>query len=67
MPLIGLYSGLRMGEICGLQLEDIKKIDEVWCFDVNEEQDKRLKTVNSKRIVPVHPHLIMCRFRCRFR
>jgi len=58
IPLIGLYSGMRLGEICSLHLEDIKNIDGVWCFDINAEGDKRLKTVSSKRIVPIHPHLI---------
>lgn len=58
IPLIGMYSGMRMGEICGLHLEDIKQVDGVWCFDVNEEGDKRLKNLSSRRIVPIHPQLL---------
>lgn len=30
----------------------------MWCFDVNEEDDKRLKTEASRRLVPLHPKLI---------
>lgn len=62
VPLIGMYSGMRLGEICGLHLEDVKQIDGIWCFDVNAEQDKTLKTKNSKRIVPIHPQLIRAGF-----
>jgi integrase len=57
IPLIAMYSGLRQGEISGLHTADIVQLDDIWCFDVNDEDDKRLKTVSSKRIVPVHPEL----------
>ena len=58
IPLIGLYSGMRLGEVCGLHIEDVKQVDGVWCFDVNEEGDRRLKNLSSNRLVPVHPQLI---------
>ncbi len=58
VPLIGLYSGMRLGEICGLHVADIKQVDGIWCFDVNEDGEKRLKTLASTRIVPLHPELI---------
>ena len=57
IPVIGLYSGMRLDEICQLHTEDIKKIDSVLCFDVNDDGDKKLKNQSSKRIVPVHPVL----------
>jgi len=58
IPRIGMYSGMRMGEICGLHLEDIRQVDGVWCLDVNEEGEKRLKYLSSQRLVPIHPYLI---------
>ncbi|UPU34492.1 site-specific integrase [Geomonas paludis] len=58
IPMIGMYSGMRLGEICGLRIADIRQVDGVWCFDVNEEGDKRLKTAASTRLVPIHPTLI---------
>jgi integrase len=58
VPLVAMFSGMRLGEICGLHLTDIKQIDDVWCFDVNEEGDRRLKTASSTRLVPIHPTLI---------
>ncbi|TSK05951.1 MAG: site-specific integrase [Geobacter sp.] len=62
VPLIGMYSGMRLGEICGLHVSDVKQVDGVWCFDVNEQGDKRLKTLASTRLVPIHPKLLKCGF-----
>ena len=58
VPWVGMLSGMRLGEICGLHVADVKQVDGVWCFDVNEEGDKRLKTLASTRLVPIHPQLI---------
>ncbi len=58
-PLIGLYTGARLNEICQLTVEDIREIEGVWCFDFNEDgEGKSLKTVASQRVVPVHDQLI---------
>ncbi len=62
IPLIGMFSGMRLGELCGLHLEDVKQIDGIWCFDVNGEDDKRLKTLSSKRVIPLHPSLVQLGF-----
>ncbi len=60
IPLIGLYSGARLNEICQLHTADLRQIDGVWCFDfhANPAAGKRLKTSASRRIVPIHPMLI---------
>jgi integrase len=58
LPLIAMLSGLRLDEACQLYTDDVKDIGGVWCFDINEEGDKKLKNVSSARIVPVHPTLI---------
>jgi integrase len=63
VPLIGLFSGMRLNEICQLDVTDIRVIDGVACFVVTEEsltgsRDKSLKTKSSARIVPVHPQLL---------
>ena len=57
VPLIALYSGMRLGEICQLRVEDITPVDGVLCFDINPEGDKRLKNETSRRKIPVHPKL----------
>ena len=66
IPLIGVFSGLRLGEICPLYLDNIRRVEghhrkRRWCFDIVEEPnrpDKHLKTKSSRRIVPIHDTLI---------
>lgn len=52
VTLIGMYSGMRLNEICSLQITNIKEIDGVLCFAVTEG-----KTKSAARIVPVHSHI----------
>ncbi|CUW37258.1 putative phage-related integrase [Magnetospirillum sp. XM-1] len=63
VPLIALYSGMRLNEICQLNVEDVQVIDGVHCFIVTTDvqsgiNDKKIKTDNGERVVPVHPELI---------
>ncbi|KPF85681.1 hypothetical protein IP81_19460 [Novosphingobium sp. AAP83] len=63
VPLIGLFSGMRLNEICQLDVADIRVIDEIACFVICEDslsggRDKSLKTKNSARTVPIHPTLL---------
>jgi len=67
VPLIGLFSGMRLNEICQLNTEDIRTIDATECFVITMEtvkgaDDKRLKTGSSERIVPIHPQLLALGF-----
>lgn len=63
VPLISLFSGMRMNEVCQLNVEDVRGIDGVPCIiitaDAEEgEDDKRIKTAAGERFVPVHPELV---------
>lgn len=58
IPLIGLYSGARLEEICQLHLNDIRQEDMVWVFDINAKGDKKTKTASSVRLIPIHSQLI---------
>ena len=49
VPLIALYSGARLEEICQLELRDIRKVGDIWCFDINDRGDKAVKTDAGKR------------------
>jgi len=67
VPLIGLFSGARLEEICQLHVADVVRIDGVLCFRITADVDpehgdlsheKRLKTDGSStRLCPVHPAL----------
>ena len=57
--IFGLFHGLRLQEILQLHMKDIYPLNKVWVIDINEEtKDKKLKTRNSKRIIPLHQTLI---------
>lgn len=60
IPLVALYSGLRLGEIVQLGTADVKHDGDVTYFDVSlaEGDGKHLKTGSSERRVPVHAKLI---------
>jgi integrase len=58
LPMISLYTGMRLEEAGQLLVSDIKQEDGVWYFDINESGDKKLKNKSSTRIIPVHKQLI---------
>jgi len=58
IPLLGMYTGMRLDEICQLHVEDVQQHGEVWSIDINDHGDKKLKNLSSRRIIPVHPTLM---------
>lgn len=67
VPLMGLYTGARLNEICQLHVKDvIKEVDDegpLWWISINDEApDKNVKTKNARRIVPIHPVLVRLGF-----
>jgi integrase len=61
--LLMLYHGLRPSEACQLTLKDIASKDNHICLNITDTgAGQRLKTLASKRVVPVHPLLIKAGF-----
>ena len=58
VPLIAWYSGMRRDEICGLEVDDVQLDGEQWHFEVRPTDMRRLKTISSKRKVPVAEELV---------
>ena len=58
LPLLGLYTGARLEELCQLHLEDISEHNDMWVLDLNDKAEKGVKTASSKRLVPIHSKLI---------
>lgn len=60
VPLIGLFTGMRLNEICQLLVDDI--VEEAGLHlirvEANEEMGNTLKTEQSKRDIPIHEELI---------
>lgn len=64
-PLISLYHGARLEEICQLDKADVVEIDGIPCIRITDaiieadgDTGKKLKNRASVRDVPVHPALI---------
>lgn len=58
LPLIALFSGMRLGEIIWLRHCDLRQVDGVSCFVLEPTEQRSLKTRGSARAVPVHPVLV---------
>ena len=55
IALLGLYTGARANEICQLYADDVVLVDNIWCIKVQSGRpDQKLKTDNSKRLIPIH-------------
>lgn len=60
VPLIALYTGARLNEICQLSINDIyvEESTNRWVFDINEDKNddplKSLKKPFHARLVPIH-------------
>ena len=64
VPLIGIYTGARLNEICQLGVDDIRQDNATnrWVIDINADQNsdphKSLKQPYHARLVPLHKKLI---------
>lgn len=59
VPLIALYTGARLNEICQLHLCDLDEIDGISVIRISDEGgSKRLKTKAARRVIPIHPELL---------
>ncbi len=57
LPLLGAFTGCRLGELCQLEAGDVRERDGVWIIDINDEGDKELKAKSAVREIPIHPAL----------
>ncbi|RVT92839.1 site-specific integrase [Sphingomonas crocodyli] len=58
VPLIALFTGMRLGEIAGLRLMDYEALEGVPALRVRPYEGRRLKNAESRRDLPVHSELI---------
>ena len=65
VPLIAIFSGMRLNEICQLRICDVQldSDSKIWFFNVTEvEGETKVKTGAGIRKVPIHPTLIKLGF-----
>jgi integrase len=59
VPLIAVFSGARVSEICQLTVDDIDTNASNPTIKIrSRSEDQRLKTINAERDIPIHPQLI---------
>ncbi len=62
LPLIALFTGARINEICQLHTDDIQEKNGISFISINEEDEKHVKTKAGIRQVPIHNELIKIGF-----
>jgi integrase len=66
LPLLGVFTGARLGELAPLTAADVVKDEATGIPTISIVEDaeygKRLKTRSSRRVVPVHPELVRLGF-----
>ncbi|WP_294640844.1 site-specific integrase [uncultured Aureimonas sp.] len=63
VPLVGLHSGMRLGEIIQLGHSDVRTESGVTFFDIRPDaEEKRVKTRAGIRRIPVHSGLVALGF-----
>ena len=59
VPVVALYTGARIEEICQLHIDDIKNIDGIYVISIQEVgTNKSIKTEAGIRNIPIHSKLI---------
>jgi len=63
IPIIAVFTGCRLEEICMMRVKDIVKINGVWVYHIREDgeygnEETKVKNPYSERTLPLHPVLI---------
>ncbi|MDH1676404.1 site-specific integrase, partial [Comamonas aquatica] len=59
IPIIGLYTGARIGELAQLRVSDITTEDGIHIIKItDDEEGQKVKTNASRRSIPIHSELI---------
>ena len=63
VPLLALYTGARINELCQLHRDDIDRVDGVLCLQIAPTRSgQSLKNHHSERLVPVHDDVLSAGF-----
>ena len=63
LPLLALFTGARESELCQLRAADVREESPgLWCIDIHDLGQNRVKTATSVRIVPLHATLLRLGF-----
>ncbi len=62
LPLLGLFTGARPGELAQLTPSDISNRDGVDFITISSTGGRKIKTKNARRVIPIHATLIKLGF-----
>lgn len=63
IPLLGLFTGARLGELCQLRPEDVREDDGVWALVLTDDgEHQSIKSAAGHRVVPIHSELVRLGF-----
>jgi integrase len=63
LPLLGLFTGARLNELCQLATADVREEAGIAYLDItNEGEGQSIKTSSGKRRIPIHSELIRIGF-----
>jgi integrase len=63
VPIIGPFVGARIEEVCQLRIEDVQRVNGVWCVRICDlGMDQNVKNTSSFRRVPLHEMVIKSGF-----
>jgi len=62
LPLLGLWTGARLNELCQLRVEDVDREGDILFLRLQEGSDTQRIKGGKKRNVPLHPELVRLGF-----
>lgn len=63
LPMLGLYTGARLDELASLPVDQVRQIDDVWCYFLSSsEANHGGKNQFAPRWVPIHPEILKAGF-----
>ena len=62
LPRVALFTGARFAEILALKANDVFEVEGVPVISIAPNEERALKTIKSRRLVPLHPTLVSLGF-----
>jgi integrase len=63
IPLLGLFTGARLGELCQLHARDVQTVDGLPVIALTDDgEGQQIKTTAGRRTIPLHSELIRLGF-----
>ena len=58
VPIIALYTGMRLEEICRIRVDWVNTVDDIWTIEIKPDEEWYGKTDAALRSFAIHPKLI---------